>query len=219
MFFPEGTLHQFLASYGPFGLAAVVGLESMGLPLPGETALIFAAIYAGSHDHNIWIVIGAAAIGAIIGDNLGYLVGREFGFKLLRRLGAKVGLSDARIKLGQYLFIRHGGKVVFFGRFVAVLRVLAAFLAGVNQMPWRTFMLANAAGAILWASLFGWAAFTFGKSIESVKGPLGVAGLAVAVLAFIAGGWFLKQHEETLQAEAERALPGPLRQIRRPIKT
>jgi membrane protein DedA with SNARE-associated domain len=211
MFLPEGEIHHLLAMYGPWAVAAIVGLESMGLPLPGETALIFASIYAGSHGNSIIPVIAAAAVGAIIGDNLGYLIGREFGFKILQRFGPRLGLTEGRIKLGQYLFMLHGAKVVFFGRFVAVLRVLAAFLAGVNQMPWKIFFAANAAGAVLWATIFGLAASTFGRSIRSVEGPLGIIGLILAVVAFIAAAMFLKRHESELQAKAERALPGPIR--------
>src|SRR5437016_2109255 len=112
----------------------------MGLPLPGETILLLGALYAGTHaDLSIWGVIAAAATGAVLGDNVGYWLVREFGYLLLLRFGRHVGLSDARIKLGQYLFLRHGGKVVFFGRFIAVLRILAAVLAGVNRMEWRGF--------------------------------------------------------------------------------
>src|SRR5437868_4799801 len=103
----------------------------MGLPLPGEAILLIASLYAGSHhDLNIWGVIASAATGAILGDNVGYGIGREFGYRLLLRYGRYVGISDARIKLGQYLFQRHGGAVVFGGRFIAILRILAAFLAG-----------------------------------------------------------------------------------------
>ena len=127
----------------------------MGIPLPGETVLVLAALYACTHhDLSIWGVIASAAAGAILGDNIGYWVGREFGYRLLLRYGAYIGISDSRIKLEQYLFLRHGTKVVFFGRFVAQLRILTAFLAGENRMDWRRFLLANAAGGILWATLF-----------------------------------------------------------------
>jgi membrane protein DedA with SNARE-associated domain len=106
-----------------------------GLPLPGEAMLIAAAIYAGkSGGLDIAEVIAAAAAGAIVGDNIGYWIGREIGFRIHVRYGRYVGLTEQRIKLGQYLFMQHGGKIVFFGRFVALLRVLAALLAGVNRM-------------------------------------------------------------------------------------
>lgn len=118
------------------------------LPLPGEATLIAAAVYAGKTHHlNIWGVIAAGAAGAILGDNIGFWVGREIGYRLLLRYGHYVYLTDARIKLGQYLFLRHGGKIVFFGRFVAMLRAFTALLAGANNMSWPRFLLFNAAGS------------------------------------------------------------------------
>jgi membrane protein DedA with SNARE-associated domain len=131
------------------------------------------------------------------------------------RYSGYIGLSPSRIKLGQYLFLRHGGKVVFFGRFVAVLRILAAFLAGVNRMDWRRFLLANAAGAVLWASAVGMSAYAFGRAVLRVTGPLGIV-LVLASVAVFVGVWkFVRTHEAELEAEAERALPGPLRPAHR----
>jgi membrane protein DedA with SNARE-associated domain len=109
-------LKALISVYGYGAVGVIVGLESMGLPLPGETVLVIAALYAGTHpDLSIWGVVAAAATGAILGDNVGFWLGREFGYRLVLRYGRYVGLSEARIKLGQYLFQRHGGKVVFFG--------------------------------------------------------------------------------------------------------
>src|SRR5262245_60452244 len=156
-----------ITKYGSFAVAGVVCLESMGLPLPGEAMLIAAAIYAGKTGGlGIVEVIAAASIGAIVGDNIGYWIGRQFGFPILVRYGHYVGLTEPRIKVGQYLFMQHGGKIVFFGRFVALLRVLAALLAGVNRMSWPRFFVANAAGAILWATIFGTGAYLLGENIE-----------------------------------------------------
>ena len=123
-------LQGYLGTYGYLGIFVIVGLESAGIPMPGETVLVAAAILAGQGKLNIFGVITAAAAGAIIGDNCGYWVGREFGFRLVYRFGRYVRLDERRLKLGQYLFLRHGGKIVFFGRFVAILRAFAAFLAG-----------------------------------------------------------------------------------------
>ena len=133
--FTHQGLDYLVATYGYLAVVLGVGLESMGIPLPGETILVVAAVYAATHAGlNIWLIVVAASAGAIIGDNLGYWLGARFGYPLLLRFGPQVGLSEGRIKVGQYLFMRHGGKVVFFGRFVALLRILAAFLAGVNRM-------------------------------------------------------------------------------------
>ena len=115
-------------------MAVVVALESMGVPVPGETTLVSAAIFAGTtHRLNIWLVIAAAALGAIAGDSVGYAIGRTLGHRFLINHGALLRMDARRIKLGQYLFKRHGGKVVFFGRFVALLRALAALLAGIRS--------------------------------------------------------------------------------------
>ena len=130
-------------------VAFVIGLESMGLPVPGETTLVTAGIYAGTTGRlNIALVVAAASTGAILGDNLGYWIGHRFGYRLLLRYGRLLRLTPARIKLGQYLFHRHGGTVVFFGRFMALLRTLSALTAGINWMPWWRFLFFNAAGGI-----------------------------------------------------------------------
>ena len=144
----SGHIAHLLATYGFLAIGVIIALESVGLPLPGESVLVFAALYAAHNEHSIMAVVASAAVGAILGDNVGYWIGREFGYRLLRRYGSRVGLSPTKIKLGQYLFLRHGSTVVFFGRFVAVLRVLAAVLAGINRMDWRRFLIANAAGAM-----------------------------------------------------------------------
>ena len=131
-----GDLPGLIAAYG-YGLILVM-LESLGLPLPGEATLLTASIYAGAtHDLTLTGIIAAAVTGAVIGYNIGFWIGERVGYPLLIRFGPRLGLTPGKIKLGQYLFMRHGGTVVFFGRFVAVLRVLAAFLVGANKMPWR----------------------------------------------------------------------------------
>ncbi len=206
----DAFVHAF-QTYGLLALFGVVLLESMGIPLPGETALVSSAIYAGStHEIGIVGVVAAAAAGAIVGDNLGYLVGRFVGLRLLLRYGSYVRLDEKRLKLGEYLFLRHGGKIVFFGRFVAVLRAYAALLAGTNRMHWRHFLIMNALGAILWASLFGGGAYVFGGELRRVAEPFVWVVLVVAIVLVVAGFLFVKRHEKELEARAEAALPGPL---------
>jgi membrane protein DedA with SNARE-associated domain len=202
-----------VAQYGYLAVGAIVALESMGLPLPGESVLVLAVLYAERHGHSVTAVVASAAAGAMLGDNIGYWIGRDFGYRLLLRYGSRFGLSSSKIKLGQYLFLRHGGKVVFLGRFVAVLRALAAVLAGINRMDWRRFLLANAAGAVLWASVVGLGAFWLGRVVRDVTGPLGIVLLVAAVAALIGAVLFVRAHEVELEAEAERALPGPLRPV------
>jgi membrane protein DedA with SNARE-associated domain len=197
------------AGYGAIMLA--ICIESLGIPFPGEATLLAAAIYAGTtHRLDIALVIAAAAAGAIVGGIIGYCIGRSFGFWLLTKHGSAIGLNERRIKLGQYLFLRHGGKVVFLGRFVAVLRALASFLAGANRMGWLPFLTFNAAGAIVWAGLYGLGAYVFGKEIHRVAGPIGLVLGVVALVVIVACIVFLRRNETRLEDEAERALPGPL---------
>ena len=204
-------LQQVLATYGYFAVLAVVGMESLGVPIPGETALVAGAILAGEGKLNIHGVIAAAAAGAIIGGLCGYWIGREFGFPIAYRYGRYVSLNEKRLKLGQYLFLKHGGKIVFFGRFVAVLRAFASFLAGVNRYNWETFFLFNAAGGIVWASIFGVGGYLLGRAFEHYARPVGTAALIIAVICAIIAARFIRSHEQALEDEAERALPGPLK--------
>src|SRR6266516_2606219 len=202
---------HFLATYGYWAVLVFIAIESTGIPFPGESMLILAAIYAGT-THNLsipWVIIAAAA-GAILGDNLGFWVGREGGFRLLRRYGKYIRLDERKLKLGQYLFMKHGAKVVFFGRFVAVLRAWAAFLAGTNRMLWPEFLIFNALGGIVWATLFGLGGYFLGKSIDRFAGPFGIVTLVLAVIIIIAGLFFIARNESRLEDEAERALPGSL---------
>jgi membrane protein DedA with SNARE-associated domain len=204
-------LSSLLATYGYWVVLLFVAIESTGIPFPGETMLVAAAIYAGAtHQLALPLVIAAAAGGAILGDNVGFWAGREGGYRLLRRYGRYLRLNDRRLKLGQYLFLRHGGKVVFFGRFVAVLRAWAAFLAGANRMPWRRFLLFNATGGIVWASLFGVGGYVLGDNIHRIAGPAGTVALVLAVVLLAVGLFLVRRNEHRLQEEAERALPGPL---------
>jgi membrane protein DedA with SNARE-associated domain len=163
-----------IATYGYWGIAGIVGLESMGIPLPGETILIAAAWAGITHQLRLELVIAAAAAGAIVGDFIGFQIGRQIGCPFLLRYGPHIGLTEPRLKLAQYFFRRHGGKVVFFGRFVAVLRTLAAISAGINQMSWWRFLLFNALGGITWATVFGVLAYLFGTSISGIADEIGI---------------------------------------------
>jgi membrane protein DedA with SNARE-associated domain len=197
--------------YGLLTVAVIVGLECVGVPLPGETALLAAAVYAGTkHDLNIVSVILTAAGAAISGRMIGYVLGHEFGYWLLLRYGSYVRMTTSRIKLGQYLFLRHGGKIVFVAQFIPILRTFAGIFAGANVMPWRDFLFANVIGSVLWAALYGYAAYELGRQFERLEGPLVLILAVITVLLFIAGGIFVKRHEAQLIAEAERAMPGPL---------
>lgn len=143
-------------------------------------------------------------------EPMGGPVGREGGYRLLRRYGPYIRLDERKLKLGQYLFLRHGGKVVFFGRFVAVLRTWAAFLAGVNRMPWDRFLVFNAAGGILWATIVGLGGYLLGDNFRRLEGTIGTVVAVLAAGIIIVALIFLWRNEKRLEDEAERALPGPL---------
>jgi len=198
-------------AYGLLTLAAIVGLECVGIPLPGEAALLAAAVYAGTkHDLNIVAVILTTAGAATVGRMIGYVIGHEYGYWLLLRYGNYVRMTPSRIKLGQYLFLRHGGKIVFIAQFVPVLRTFAGLFAGANVMPWRSFLFANAVGSFIWAVTYGYAAYALGRQFERLETPLVIIVALATVAAFIVGGVFVHRHEAQLTAEAERAMPGPL---------
>ena len=200
-----------LTQFGPWAVFVLVALESSGIPLPGETSLVAAAVFAGrSQDGSIGQIVALAAAGAIFGDNIGFWVGREYGLRLLLAHGPKIGLDEDRLRLGQYLFQRFGASIVFFGRFVAVLRAFAALLAGANKMPPLRFFLFNAAGGITWACLFGLGGYFLGADFHRIAGPFGMAALALALTGFFLFSRYLRSHEARLIEQARAALPGPL---------
>jgi membrane protein DedA with SNARE-associated domain len=207
-------------AYGLIVVAGFIGLESMCIPLPGETALIVGSVIAGrTHELNIVAVILTATGASLIGRMIGYVIGAQFGYWLLLRYGAYVRITEARLKLGQYLFLKHGGIIIVVAQFVPVLRAIVGILAGANRMPWRHFLLASAIGASLWATAFGMGGYTFGRQFAHLahswwflSGPSGwiLFGIA-AVIVILAISSFVGRHEAQLAAKAERALPGPLR--------
>jgi membrane protein DedA with SNARE-associated domain len=193
-----------LSNYGCWAVFAFVAMESMGALLPGEAILVGAAIYAGdSHNMQIPEIVAAAAAGAIVGDNFGFWIGRTLGVRVLRNYGARIGLDDRKLVLGQYLFARWGGAVVFFGRFVALLRVLAAVLAGANQLEPRRFFAFNAAGGIIWACVFGFGGYFLGSAIHDVAGPFGWTALTLSIAGAVLLWLYFRRHEEELLLEAE----------------
>ena len=203
---PGALIH----TYGLWILFVFVFLESTGIPLPGETALIAAGLYAGaSHGVPLWAVIAVAFTAAVTGDTMGYAIGRRYGYALLHRHGRRVGITERRLRIGEYLFLCHGGKIVFFGRFVALLRVLAALLAGAHRMPWPRFALMNALGGLSWASLFATAAYVFGDAVRQVERPVALGLLALVLLAIVAAFVFGRRYEEKLAERADRAFEHP----------
>lgn len=198
-------LTQWLLAYGYTGVFVLVALESLALPLPGETVLVTAAIYAGKTHHlRIGLLITTAALGVIAGGIAGFFLGRKGGHQLLRKYRTYLHLDDARLRLGQYLFSEYGGRVVFFGRFVALLRSAAAFLAGVNHMAPGRFFAFHVAGAVTWAAIFGLGGYLLGDQAERVTSAAGLTIGAVGGAALILGAVYIKHHLEQLQLRADR---------------
>ncbi|HZU13947.1 MAG TPA: VTT domain-containing protein [Chloroflexota bacterium] len=212
-FITSQTLAHLIATDGYAAILLIIALESMGLPLPGEATLIAAALYAGTTHHlSIALVIAAAAAGAILGDNLGYLLGRLGGARLLHRYGRLVRLDERKLRLSGQLFGRHGTRIVFFGRFMAFLRMWAAFLAGTYHLPWRRFLVFNAAGGIVWAGVMGLGSDELGGLAARAGGILGVAGLAAAaVVPFLAAVAVRRMAvtDEGIRLEVESVVPAP----------
>ena len=173
------------ATLGYGTLVLLVGAESAGLPLPGETALAAAAVLAAHGRLELPLVIGLAAGAAIVGDNLGYVIGRRGIRRLLVRPGRWQRHRARLLEDGEAFFARHGGKAVFLGRWVTGIRVVVAWLAGADRMPWRRFVVWNALGGAAWATSIGVLAYAVGSSSSSLLGGLGFAGLAVALVGLL----------------------------------
>jgi membrane protein DedA with SNARE-associated domain len=189
-------MEHVLLSAGLWLLFVFVMLESAGIPLPGETALIAAAILASRGDYAIWQVIVIAAAAAIVGDNGGYWVGRIWGRKLLKRWKRLARFSERVLPPAERFFAAHGGKTVFIARFVAILRFTAAWLAGVTKMEWWRFLVWNAAGGICWAVGVGLLAFYGGKAAANAfdrYGLIGAGALIGAVVLLLAGIHFWRK--------------------------
>jgi membrane protein DedA with SNARE-associated domain len=215
-FFATHTLDHLLHNYGYAAVGLFVMIESLGIPFPGETMVIAAALYAGfTHHLEVWLIWVTASAGAIVGDNIGYGIGRWGGYRLLLRYGSKIRLDQAKLKVGKLIFAQHGGKVVFFGRFISILRTYAAFLAGTNQMDYWRFFVFNASGGIVWSAAYAFGFYYAGKSLKGVRGPVDYGLGAAAVVVVIAFVLWLRRNERRLERQAEEAYPGPLDADRR----
>jgi len=205
------SITHLLDTYGYWAVFALVALESLGIPVPGETIVIAAGVYAGTSGHlSVWIIFAVAAGAAIIGDNIGFCIGTGGGFRLLRRYGRKLHIDEKKMKIGRYIFDRHGGKVVFFGRFVSVLRTYAAFLAGTNKMRWRSFVAYNAAGGVLWAAIYTFASYEVGGAFKRVSLPVDIALGVVAAIAVAIGFVLIRRRADQLSADADKTYPGSI---------
>src|SRR6266480_5730089 len=200
------TLQNALNNFGYAAVALFIMIESSGIPFPGETMLLLASFYAAvSHQLQIPLVIACAAFGAIIGDNIGYLVGRTGGRSIVIRYGRYIFIKPEHLALAEAFFAKHGNKTVFFGRFITLLRAWAAFLPGVNHMHWRTFLFYNAAGGLLWATIYGTLGYIAGRffhdnfaQVERLATTLGWLGTGLIVVTVLTALFVLRVRRQKL---------------------
>jgi membrane protein DedA with SNARE-associated domain len=196
----SGLVHH----YGLIALFLIVMLESGGVPLPGETALVTAGVFASRGELDIIEVIAVAATAAILGDNVGYWAGRTGGRKLLERSKVLSRWTEGVLPWAEGFFHRHGAKTIFIGRFFSVLRVTAAWMAGISHMPWLKFLAWNAAGGICWAALVGLVAYYLGQAAADAISRYGlIGGLVLVVLAALALVGFHFWKKRLLRAESD----------------
>jgi len=198
-------------TYGYWAVFLLIAAESLGVPLPGETALIVAGAYAG-HTHRLspWLIFSVASAAAIIGDNIGFWIGDRGGYRLAHKYGHLVRLDERKLKIARYVFDRHGPRVVFFGRFVSILRTYAAFLAGTSKMRWRRFLPANASGGVVWAGIYTLASYFAGDTLTRLSGAIDLVVGCVAILAIGTVLLLVRRRTEKVGLLAEAAYPGPL---------
>ncbi len=195
-----GNLEPFVHEYGAAAVAVILTLESLGLPVPGESVLIFASILAGRGELALAPLLLGAWAGAVTGDNIGYLIGRLLGRALILRFGGKIGITHDRLAQVEAFFTRYGPPTVAFARFVNVLRQLNGVVAGLSKMEWKRFLFFNALGGGLWVSVWTLTGFYLGKHVSGIKTIaknleqggtiLGIAVL-IAALAYLA--WRLRK--------------------------
>lgn len=202
------SLQQLLQTWGYGVIFAAMLLENAGLPLPGETVTLLGGYAAGSGELQVFGVLGAAAAGAMLGDNLGYWVGRRAGWTLILRVGRLLGQSPEQLERLRDSFQRHSGKSVLLGRFVAVLRVVAGPMAGAVHMPYRRFLLCNAAGAILWASTMVGLAWLGGRWVPLAVMVRSVVQFGLGALLILALVVLIPRLLSRLESRQLRDQPG-----------
>jgi membrane protein DedA with SNARE-associated domain len=203
-------LTEFVATYGIWLVAAFIALESIGAPLPAEAALMAAAFLAArTYDLDIWSLIAAGIVAAILGNIAGFWLGRRFGARLLLRHGARFGLTERRIKIGQWLFVRYGGRFVFTARFLPFLRNMAAVLAGANSMPQPKFYLVSAIAAAAWVMCYGLGTYWLSEAFTSLASPAAAVLAVAAILIVLAVPMLIVRYEERLLAHIADGPPSP----------
>jgi membrane protein DedA with SNARE-associated domain len=202
------TITHLVTNFGYIIVAIFILLECAGFPMPGETALLVAAGFAGAGKLSIAAVIIIAASAAVLGDAGGYWIGRMLGRGFVTRWGKYIGLNEKKMQFLEGFFIKHGPPTVFFGRFVSILRTYSALFAGISKMPYISFTIFNAMGGIVWALVFGIIGYVFGQNLDEVENLIRIFGWGALLGAGLIGaGWYLR-HWASSTAALETKLPG-----------
>jgi membrane protein DedA with SNARE-associated domain len=191
------TMGNLIASYGYWILFVLIAVESIGIPLPGETALVTAAAFAANGRLDVLWVFGVGAIAAIAGDNTGYWLGRTGGLPLVERYGHHVGLTAPKLARVRGFYASHGSKTVLIGRFITIMRSWAAVLAGVMRMSYPRFISFNAAGCTLWTAVFTTVGYVFGSNLPLLEKYVREIGIALAVIAVIVVAVFIARRRRS----------------------
>lgn len=208
-FFSSGRFPHLLDHWGYAAVLVAILADSFGLPIPGEVMLLLAAVFAGSGHHlSLPLIIGAAVLGAVVGDNVTFTLGRHGGYSFLRRYGRRLHLGPERLRIGEYLFRRYGVAAVIVGRLIPVVHIWTAVLAGVSRMPRRFFVPANAAGALIWAAALGLTGYLVGRAAVRWGDVIAAAGIPLAIAIGLAVILLLRLNERRLYAQALVATPG-----------
>ena len=179
------NIQEIARQYGYWAVFLGIALENAGIPLPGETITLVGGFLAGSGELNYWFVLATAIAGAVLGDNCGYWIGRAGGWSFLLKLGKIFRISEERLGEIRDQFSQNAAKAVFFGRFVALLRIFAGPLAGIAQMSYGKFFLCNIAGATVWASVMVTLAFFAGKIVSLEQLAAWAAQFAIVALMVV----------------------------------
>lgn len=200
---PLDLLQDIAREYGYWAVFCGILLENMGIPLPGETVTLIGGFLAGSDELNVWYVLAAATVGAVIGDSGGYLLGYYGGWPLILRIGGWLKISETNLEGVRDKFSQNAGRAVLLGRFVALLRVFAGPLAGITRMPYPKFLLCNSIGALAWASVMVGVSYSLGSLVpleKLLKWVSQFTGVALAiVLTWVALAWWLESRKATTQ--------------------
>lgn len=183
-------IEEIAQQYGYWAVFVGILLENLGIPLPGETVTLIGGFLAGSGQLNYWFVLGSAILGAVIGGTCGYWIGRFAGWPFLLKLSRLLRIPEHRVEESKTKFSENAAKAVFFGRFIALLRVLAGLLAGIAEMPFGKFFLYNLAGAVVWASVMVTLSFFLGQFV-SLEELVGLAGQFTIVALLIVVAWIV----------------------------